>query len=103
MVVKCCCPQFASLPLRLEEFESQGALMGLIKTSAEGLARLRRELLALSPPTREAVQHLLSKGAPYVDGYKKHIRTAQTLIAAAKPRPKAKGRGRKSDAGGNVD
>ena len=80
---------------RLEQFESQEALAQLISTAGDGLARMRRELLSLSDPSPADVQAVLHRGSGFVEGFKKHTRTAQTLIAAAKPKgkahPKAKG------------
>ena len=92
--------------MRLEQLESQSALMELISDSVAGMANTRKALQSLGKtPDVSAVQHILDKAPhvctpphfctdprndlwmqarPYVQGYKKHLRVATSLNLVCK-------------------
>lgn len=69
-------------------------MAGLIRDCSEGLGCARKALIALGAyPNRDDVSHILQAAAIHVAGYKKHIKTANTLLrATAAPKPRAKGK-----------
>ncbi|CAE7212524.1 unnamed protein product, partial [Symbiodinium sp. CCMP2456] len=71
----------------LQDLESQGQLIGLIEAAKLGLAECRKEMGAINLDDVDAwtrVSHMCEKTKPFVVSYKKHTRTAQSLISSAK-------------------
>ena len=65
--------------------ESQGQLIGLIEAAKLGLADCRKEMGSInldSEDAWDAVSHMCDKSKPFVQSYKKHTRTAQSLCLA---------------------
>ena len=79
--------------MRLEKFESQEKLADMIKASGNGLSECRKLMLKVdigAPTAREDVEAILLRSEQYVLAFKKHTKTAQTLIASNKEPKKKK-------------
>ena len=68
---------------RLDKFESQRELADLIKQSGDGMDTVRKEVDAValaSPTARQEIARLLSIAAPFIYAFKKHTKTATSLL-----------------------
>ena len=69
--------------VRLDKFESQKELADLIKQSSDGMDGIRKQLIMISlmePGARDSVRHLLMLANPFIVAFKKHTKTATSLL-----------------------
>lgn len=77
--------QAVVLCAELEVLESQGELIQKVRDCSQGIGDVRKKLQLMGPaPIAADVQAALLEGVVFVEGFKKHTRVANGLIAAEK-------------------